>query len=309
MTRGDNTRLADVNEIWCAYLLNGDQFPDRITEQTFNRKKTALSDQEYKDQIGRAEAMVKEFTKMAERKGYGTIIDSVYWTAKPGFDFLPIVGVKVNQTKFPADILVQYAMGGFLGLSAKSTISGDVGFKNPGVGTVDADLGLNLAGYIAAAEEEALEDYPDFARMTKANRTLQMRRWKESGDERYKILNEKGSDVETYCRDQLFAKLNNIVSQQERRQYLISSWLDATNAYPPYLKITGSGEKGRYNAVGMDPLANSKMDAINTKRITFVKAGKNSITVNAGSTPLFNIRYKFKSYKFSGAMKLSGDPR
>jgi hypothetical protein len=307
MTKGDNTRLADVNEIWCAYLLSGEQFPDRITEQTFNRKKGALSTQEYKDQIGRAEAMVKEFIKMAERKGYGTKIESVYWTAKPGFDFLPIVGVKVNQVKFPADILVQYALGGFLGLSAKSTISGDVGFKNPGVGTVDNDLGLNLAAYVQASEEEALEDYPKFAAMSQSNRALQMRKWKEAGDPVFKILNEKGRLVESYCRDKLFAKLNNITSQQARRQYLIGSWMDATNAYPPYIKITGSGEKGRYNAIGVDPLANSKMDALNTKSITFTKAGNNSIKVSAGSTKLFNMRYKFKSYKFAGTMKLSGD--
>ena len=307
MTVGDNTRLADVNEIWCAYLLNGEQFPDRITEQTFTRKKRALSDQEYKDQIGRAEAMVKEFIKMSERKGYGKKIESVYWTAKPGFDFFPIVGVNVNQVKFPADILVQYALGGFLGLSAKSTISGDVGFKNPGVGTVDNDLGLNLAAYVQAAEEEALEDYPEFATMTQSNRALQMRKWKEARDPAFTVLNEKGRLVESYCRDQLLAKLNNITSQQARRKYLISSWMDATNAYPPYIKVTGSGEKGRYNAVGIDPLANSKMDSLNTKSITFVKAGNNSIKVSAGSTKLFNMRYKFRSYKFAGSMKLSGD--
>ena len=307
MTKGDNTRLADVNEIWCAYLLNGENFPDRITEQTFNRKKVALSDDEYKDQIGRAEAMVKEFIKMAERKGYGTKIASVYWTAKPGFDFLPVVGVKVNQVKFPADILIQYELGGFLGLSAKSTISGDVSFKNPGVGTVDNDLGLNLAAYVQAAQDEALEDYPEFAAMSQKLRAHQMRKWKEARNPAFKILNEKGGLVESYCRDQLFTKLNNITSQQERRRYLISSWMDATNAYPPYLKITGSGRKGRYNAIGMDPLANSKMDALNTKLITFVKAGKNSIKVSAGPTKLFNMRYKFSSYKFSGSMKLSGD--
>ena len=77
---------------------------------------------------------------MGSMEGYSGV-KNVYWTARPGFSFRNVVGVDVDQRKNPTDVLVEFNLGGFLGLSAKSTSGkGDIGFKNPGVGTVDSDL-------------------------------------------------------------------------------------------------------------------------------------------------------------------------
>ena len=37
-----NTDLADVNEIYTAFILNGNQFPDAITEKQYERKSLLL---------------------------------------------------------------------------------------------------------------------------------------------------------------------------------------------------------------------------------------------------------------------------
>jgi len=331
-----NTRLADVNEIYCTFLLNNRQFPDPATEREFKRKVTLLSDKEIAEQTGRARVMVKEFLRIAGAKGY-QFPKAVYWTARPGFNFQQLLGVKINQNKFPADILVEFRGGGFLGFSAKSTTSGDVGFKNPGMGTVDRELGINNTDYVTKQEQVIRNVYKDFGRLSNELRSNQMRKWKEAADPKFLDISRRGSKVETYCRNRLLTRLNQMVTQEERRDYIIGSWLDATDAYPPYLKVTGNGTAeevqlpiplppvplaqqilnlvfppgwgGRFTATVYDPMQNSKMDALNTKKITFTKAGSNSIAVKAGQKPLFNMRYKFSGYKFASSMKLSGDPR
>jgi len=297
-----NTDLADVNEIYCAFALNDNEFPDSASESQYNKKLGMITEEQADQQIGRAVAMVEEFLSWAKRNGYSGIKET-YWTARPGFSFKAVVGVDVDQRKNPTDVLVKFNKGGYLGLSAKSTKGkGDIGFKNPGVGTVDKDLKLKLNDINKKEQDRIVKEFklPSSASARKAeirkNKAIQMQ------------TDRLGSKVLSDCRDVLLKKLNTLKADQ-RRDYIIKSWIDASEElYPPYVKVTGRGTKAPYSASVEDPLNNPKLKAIMTERITFEAVGNDSIGVKAGSKKILKMRFKFESEKLASSLKMSGDP-
>jgi hypothetical protein len=297
-----NTDLADVNEIYVAFVLNGNEFPDSASESQYNKKLGMISPEQGEQQVGRAIVMVEEFLKWAKQNGYSGI-QNTYWTARPGFSFKAVVGVDVNQRKNPTDVLVKFRTGGFLGLSAKSTSGkGDIGFKNPGVGTVDTDLKLKLNNINKKAQEDIVKSFklPASASARKAairaNKALQ------------KQTDSLGAQVLSECRDTLLKKLNTL-SQPQRKDYIMKSWIDASDElYPPYVKVTGRGTKAPYSASVEDPLNNPKLKAIMEDRITFEGVGNDSVGVKAGSKKILKMRFKYESEKLASSLKMSGDP-
>lgn len=297
-----NTDLADVNEIYVAFVLNGNKFPDSASESQYERKLKLLTPEQGEQQIGRAIVMVDEFLKWAKSNGYSGVED-VYWTARPGFSFKSVVGVDVDQRKNPTDVLVKFRKGGFLGLSAKSTSGkGDIGFKNPGVGTVDSDLGLKLNDINKKAQEKIVKTFklPTSASARKtairSNKALQQQ------------TDSMGTQVLSECRNLLLKKLNTL-DQVKRRDYIIKSWIDASQElYPPYVKVTGRGTKTPYSASVEDPLNNPKLKAILSDKIIFEDVGNDSVGVKAGSKKILKMRFKFESEKLASSLKMSGDP-
>jgi hypothetical protein len=297
-----NTDLADVNEIYVAFVLNGNKFPDSASESQYNKKLGMISPEQGEQQIGRAIVMVEEFLKWAKQNGYSGVQDT-YWTARPGFSFKAVVDVDVNQRKNPTDVLVKFRIGGFLGLSAKSTSGkGDIGFKNPGVGTVDSDLKLKLNDINKKAQENIIKSFklPASASARKstirANKALQ------------KQTEALGTQILSECRDVLLKKLNTL-SQLQRKDYIIKSWIDASEElYPQYVKVTGRGTKDPYSASVEDPLNNAKLKAIMTEPIKFENVGNDSVGVKAGSKKILKMRFKYESEKLASSLKMSGDP-
>ena len=297
-----NTDLADVNEIYVAFVLNNNKFPDPASEAQYNKKISLLTPEQGEQQIGRAIIMCDEFLKWAKLNGYSGV-EEVYWTARPGFSFKGVVGVEVNQRKNPTDVLVKFRKGGFLGLSAKSTSGkGDIGFKNPGVGTIDGDLGLKLNDVNKKAQEKIIKSFklPTSAQARKtairANKALQ------------KETDSLGSLVLSECRDTLIKKLNTL-NETKRRDYIIKSWIDASQElYPPYVKVTGRGTKSPYSASVEDPLNNPKLKAILNDKIIFETVGNDSVGVKAGTKKILKMRFKYESEKLASSLKMSGDP-
>jgi hypothetical protein len=297
-----NTDLADVNEIYVAFVLNGNKFPDSASEAQYEKKMALLTPQQGEQQIGRAIVMSEDFLTWAKQNGYSGV-DEVYWTARPGFSFKSVVGVDVDQRKNPTDVLVKFRKGGYLGLSAKSTSGkGDIGFKNPGVGTVDSDLKLKLNDINKEAQEKIIKSFklPSSAQARKsairANKALQ------------KETDSLGSLVLSECRDVFIKKLNTL-DQMKRRDYIIKSWIDASQElYPPYVKVTGRGTKAPYSASVEDPLNNPKLKAIMTDKISFESVGNDSVGVKAGSKKILKMRFKYESEKLASSLKMSGDP-
>ena len=297
-----NTDLADVNEIYTVFLLNGNKFPDAATEKQYEKKSKLLTPQQLEQQQGRAGAMVQVFNKWANSNGFRGIA-GVYWTARPGFTFSPVTGYEVDQKKNPTDVLVQYSGGKFLGMSAKSTSGkGDIGFKNPGIGTIDRDLKLNLKLIPKTVADNFASSVglpkPSNARKSKIRQSPDLKKQAE----------DLGLGVLNTLREQFLKRLNQMTPQQ-RREYIINSWIDAAEGLlPRYVKVTGRGTKAPYSASLDDPLNNEKLKKLTTEQISFEAVGNDSVGVKAGNKKILKMRFKYESQKLASTVKMSGDP-
>lgn len=301
-----NTDLADVNEIYVAYLLAGRKWFDSAAKTQFARKSKAIGAQKAALQIERADVMVEEFLKWSKANKYSGKVKKIWWTARPGV-LSRAVGREVDSRKNPTDILVQFTSGpakGFLGLSAKSTSgSGDIGFKNPGIGTVEAALNLPLSNILTEAVDSIVKKFK-LPENTKARKDA----IRKSPAVQAKTQ-EIGSTVLSKIRDAMFIKLKAL-NNKELRDYILTNWLDASNdLYPPYVKVTGMGTKsGSITAKVDDPLKNEKLTAILNEKIGLEKVGNESIGIKAGSKKIMKMRAKFESEKLASSVKFSGDP-
>ena len=297
-----NTDLADINEIYTAFILNGYSFPDSATQQQYDRKRKLLTPQQLEQQEGRAAAMAEEFTKWAGKNGFKGKV-AVYWTARPGFTFKPITGYDVNQKKNPTDVLVEYAGKKFLGLSAKSTSGkGDIGFKNPGIGTIDRELRLKLADIPKKAADE-------FAARMGLPKSVSARKSEIRKNSAIRSMaDDLGKDVLNELRNRFLTKLNTM-NKQQRKDYIVNSWIDAGDGLlPRYVKVTGRGTRSPYTAVVDDPLNNDKLRKLASDAITFEAVGNDSVGVKAGAKKIMKMRFKYESQKLASTVKMSGDP-
>jgi hypothetical protein len=299
-----NTVLSDINEIYTGYVLAGNKWFDSAAKTQYNARVKQALPLEVADAEGKAVAMAEEFKKWAKAHGYSTMVKQVWWTARPG-SMAAAVGRPVDQKKNPTDILVKFTTGpadGFLGLSAKATQGkGDIGFKNPGIGTIDRALDLKLADEYKNQVDQMIARYRLPVGATE--RKLKIRE-----NPKLKIETEAiGIKILAAMRDELYVRLLKM-KQPELLKYLLSDWMDAEVSYPPYIKVTGQGNKPPYKAVAMDPINNPKLDALSKYKITLEKTGNESIGVMAGEKKIMKIRFKFESEKMASSLKLSGDP-
>ncbi len=299
-----NTVLSDINEIYTGFVLAGDKWFDPAAKLQYDQRVKQAKPDEVADAEGKARAMAEQFIVWAKQNGYKGFINKVWWTARPN-SMTQAVGQFVDQRKNPTDILVKFNDGpasGFLGLSAKATQGkGDIGFKNPGIGTVDNSLQLDLANDYKIKLDETIE---------------KLKLPKSAGERKIFIRNtpeiktqteDIGIKLMSELRDKLLERMLKF-KQNELLKYLLSDWMDAEVLFPPYIKVTGQGKKAPYSATVMDPVKNDKLDALSKYPITLEKVGNESIGVKAGEKKIMKIRFKFESEKMASSLKLSGDP-
>jgi hypothetical protein len=298
-----NTLVSDINEILVGFFLNNEKWYDREAKTKYDERKNQVSEEDLTRAIGHAKVMAEEFLKYAKEKGYRLPVKGVYWTARPNI-MTKLVGVEVDQTKNPTDTLIRFASGpsdGWLGLSAKSTKGkGEIGFKNPGIGTVDGALGTSIGKTYKEQLAQAVVQLglPD----TDAKRKPFIR-----SDAKLKAKTEAlGQMMLSAMRDDLYTRLAKM-TPKELFNYLIEDWMNADVMYPPYVKITGQGNKPPFSATVMDPTKNEKLDALGTLKLKIEKVGNESIGVMADGKKIMKIRFKFESEKLASSLKLSGE--
>lgn len=299
-----NTVLSDINEIYTGYVLAGNKWYNTDAQKQYNERLKQAKTEEVADAQAKAVVMAQEFLKWAKTNGYTGKVVNVWWTARPN-SMSEAVKRQVDQRKNPTDILVKFSTGpseGFLGLSAKATqTKGDIGFKNPGVGTVDRNLGMNLAKTYQTQLDQTIKKFKlspsanDRKAYLRANPGVK----KHTEDIGVKIL--------AAMRDTMLVRLLKF-KQPELIKYLLTDWMDAEVSFPPYVKVTGQGNREPYKAVVMDPVNNEKLSALSKYKITLEKVGNESIGVKAGEKKIMKIRFKFESEKMASSLKLSGDP-
>lgn len=302
-----NTDLADINEILLGYFIAGEKWSklsqDAKTQHDAKAKKATAA--EYDQQWGRAKAMAKESIVWAKANGYSGNVSKVWWTARPN-SMSEAVGRPVDQKKNPTDILVKFTKGpadGFLGISAKSTKGKtDIGFKNPGIGTIESALKIKLKDINESATNAAIKKF----KLSSSASTRKSEIRKNPGIK--KVTEQMGSKVLSDISDQFLKKLKSM-QQKALRNYILTYWVDSdSELYPPYIKATGMGTAEPYTAKIDDPLKNEKLDAINSQTLTLTKVGNDSVGVKAGTKQILKMRAKFESEKLASSVKFSGDP-
>jgi hypothetical protein len=299
-----NTVLSDINEIQVGYFLNGSKWYDTQAKSAYDQRVKQAKAPEVADAIGKARAMSESFLIWAKANGYKGPVKEVYWTARPGV-LAKASGSTADSKKNPTDILVRFSSGpakGLLGLSAKATkTSGDIGFKNPGIGTVDRSLGINLADEYKNQEAQLVKKF-------NLNNSANTRKQDIRANPGIKTHTEAiGIQILSAMRDVLLTRLLRM-KNDELRLYLLKDWMDAEIMFPPYVKVTGQGYKEPYKATVMDPTKNEKLDALAKYPITLEKVGNESIGVKAGEKKIMKMRFKFESEKMASTVKMSGDP-
>ena len=295
-----NTLGSDVNEILLGYYCGGGNwsiFGDQESEVTkaLEARKSQINPENYKDQDGRAKVQAEESLKWASSNGFDGKVNRVWWTARPGI-LSKAVDTEVDSRKNPTDILLKFSSDAFLGLSAKSTKgAGDIGFKNPGIGRLGKDLGVDLTG----ATKEIY------------GKMLKSLEWGDSTS-----IKGRKQYLKNIASGRKMTAVPELSEYYEGGKQVLShfldEWIDAKDRYPYYIKVTGRGTDGNYSATVVDAINNETVKNISSEPIELEKVGTNSIGVWAGeggdSVKLFKIRFKWESAPLASSIKLSGDP-
>ncbi len=297
---------SDINEIMMGYYLANSSWGNfgnaSDAKNTLNARRKVVDQTVYKDQLGRAKVMAQEVQRWASVNGYEDPIQKVWWTARPGM-LTQIIGRPIDSKMNPTDILLDFGDGKYLGLSAKSTgkKSGDIGFKNPGMGTLGKMLGIDFPSFISELEQKIVTKY-------KLPAGLKVRKIfiRENPKIQQRTV-EAGTQMLNILRDVLLKKYLKM-SQEDLRKHILTQWLNASQVDPYYVKVTGRGEGGKYSAGVYDPINNEKMKALENGKIIVAPAGNDTVSVKADNQRILKIRFKFDSEKLASSIKLSGDP-
>ena len=297
---------SDVNEILLGYHILGstwDGFQDVVNVKSqLDIRSNQLDKEEYEIQEERAKVMATKSLDWARANNYGNRVVKAWWTARPG-ELSEAVGYQVDSSKNPTDTLVQFETDLFLGLSAKSTAGkGDIGFKNPGIGTIDKALNLKLAEIVKEEDDDFAEIYG--LSTSKAARKIEIRRDRNL----IEASNDARNITLEIVRDVFYNKLN-VLSNKKLKEYVLSDWLDATKTISPmYIKVTGHGSEYPYTASLMNPLQNSKIEALHKSNLTVSKVGNDSVGVETINKRILKMRVKYESQAMASSVKFSGDP-
>jgi len=308
LKESQNTLAADINEIAFGFFALGGTWEgfENASEAkpAYEKRLEEVGPEISKEQQERAKVMVEETIKWANSNGFDGKPIKAWWTARPGV-LSRAVGYEVDSRKNPTDILLQFSDKSFLGVSAKSTKgSGDIGFKNPGIGSLSKAIGVNLLSFVEKKEEEATKKYK--LPLSKSERKQFIR----SNPELVQKVEIIGKEVLNTLRDSLFEYYKKHFNNESFLQHIKEVWLDASGADPYYIKVTGHGQGGKYHASIHDPVNNEKLKVLSTEghRISMTPVGNDSIGVHVGKTKIMKMRFKYESQKLASSIKLSGDP-
>lgn len=317
MLESANTKAADINEMLLGYYCGGgswDIYGDQSSEvlTAFEKRKGEITPEQYEDQDGRAIEMAKASLSWASSNGYDGSPIQAWWTARPGV-LSRATGVDVLSRKNPTDVLLKFGKDSYLGLSAKSTKgAGDIGFKNPGIGRLGKQLGLDMKSIAEKPMKKNLEKL-DFGGATTTSGRKQYLKGIGTSRTNPKTQHyyDAGAEVLMALRDSL---LNFYLDMDidDLKEHFLEEWIDAGDVFPYYIKVTGHGTGGKYSATVSDPIENEKVKKISSEHIELEPVGKNSIVVWAGTgtdaSKLFRIRFKWESMPLASSIKMSGDP-
>lgn len=307
MHEAKNTVGADINEIAFGYYAAGSSWDNFVNaeyaKEMLGERTSQASPEEIKDQQERAKAMLEATLEWAKQNGWEGTVTKVWWTARAGVLSLA-VGKKVSSGN-PTDILLQFDNDEFLGISAKSTKGkADIGFKNPGVGSIAKALNIDLISYVKQKTETTIRNL-NLPLNAKERKVFLRTQGNEALKSEVELI---GKSILATLRESLYEHLTTL-DDEEVRNHITTYWMDAGANYPYYIKVTGRGtSKSGYSATVSDPIKNEKYKALMSEEISVVKVGSDSIGILAGGKRIMKMRFKYESQKLASSLKMSGDP-
>jgi hypothetical protein len=307
MHEAKNTVGADINEIAFGYYAAGSSWDNFVNaeyaKEMLGERTSQASPEEIKDQQERAKAMLEATLEWAKQNGWEGTVTKVWWTARAGV-LSQAVGKKVSSGN-PTDILLQFDNDEFLGISAKSTKGkADIGFKNPGVGSIAKALNIDLISYVKQKTETTIRNL-NLPLNAKERKVFLRTQGNEALKSEVELI---GRSILATLRESLYEHLTTL-DDEEVRNHITTYWMDAGANYPYYIKVTGRGtSKSGYSATVSDPIKNEKYKALMSEEISVVKVGSDSIGILAGGKRIMKMRFKYESQKLASSLKMSGDP-
>lgn len=244
------------------------------------------------------------FINWAKENNYSGMIKKLWWTARPG-TISAIVKQPVDQSKNPSDLLVQFTSGpsnGFLGISAKSIKinRGRLVYKNPGLSTFDAALGLKLNDYAKEKIDQFVKekDLP-LVNSARANYIRELKDNKQLKEiERYTFI------IYQHIRNELLAHFKSM-PREDVVQFIYKNCLDSEIIYPPYIILSAKGTKSPFKINVTNPISNPKLESLALSDLTFDKKGVDTVVLKGDNKNILLIRIKFKDIKLSSNLKFS----
>ena len=329
---------ADVNELHCAWYLNGKSWTgglDATDKAVYDDRYAKLSKKpdELNARVAQAEVMAEKFLEWAGKNGYRGV-DKVYWTAKSSFNYRSLPGrytsTYVEESKNnPTDILVKFRSSTkyddpYLGLSAKSllkTLTQEAPVKNPGMGKIESFIGqpgafqkLLEEGVAAAHKDSGVPYSGKYLNKDEIKRLQKPFPKNPKGDPDWLIVSQKYTkQILGGCRD-LLKEAFTSMGDTDIKMYILDELLD-TDKLPKYVKVTGRSDKNLtvVQATVDDPLGNAKFDALvrKNKPLKYENLGGDdgyTIGVKAGDKQIVQIRFKFSSTQLASGLKMSVAP-
>lgn len=303
-----NTHASDINELWFTYELNGCRWLSLSDADTFKEKCERVSAAVREEQCQRATMMAGMFMGYVDCV-LKSSVRCAWWVSRPGM-LSAILQRDIDSKRNPSDVLVSLANTGWLGVSCKSgkLESSKLCFKNPGVGTIENALGLDLTACVREAESAMQMRYGTLWPKTYAGRK-QLIRAAEAGDDGNlgQYARSCGDIALTQIRNAVYDALAqmDIASVQT---FFTRYWLDADDVFPRYVKLTGTGSGVNFSVRVEDPCHNPTLDAIRAGTFELTKGGNHGILVKSQGRTLFRMRVKFKSEKLASTVAFTGEP-
>jgi len=319
-----NTFGAVVNENRLAYWLRGkyDHEANTLGEGRYEgeEESNVKNAQEklkavpglYEEQDKRARAMALAFLKHNHEKGYRGI-DRVHVTSKPG-QIEAATGISLTQQENPSDLIAKFkkvppkVKHNFVGLSAKSSRKGKIGFHNGGTETVGSFLGLDLEGMANQRQNEFADEHGLDRKKSVREKQL------KADDAKYNYAKAAAQDLHKDIRDKILEGYNKKAETDHEglRNHILNTYLKASDSEEaiPYQRVSGKSLPGKEaTATVEESHDNPVYHALkNAKKISFAAAGNGYIHVMADGAKQFAIQVKHNNKPMASSIKINGQP-
>jgi len=264
-----NTYRANVNEIYTGFFINNEQWYDLNAKELIDEYKITLEAEIFNDEKEKAYVMAQKFNEW--NTDYKDL-EGVWWAGRDPTLVSKLVGLSSTIQENPTDILLKYKLGGYLGVSCKSSVKHvKVPWKNTGIISLCEFLDIPECVDFIQSETQYIIDKYNLPQTAK-DRKLYVR----ANPDINIITKTHGAFIMSGVRDRIYEGFTRL-SQTQIRDYVFKYLLNSDSKVPPWVKVQGMGTYGNYNATVHDPYINKTISQFKTQYIDFDKISDKSI--------------------------------